>query len=140
MGDIQFKHYITLEEYDELRRSVGWNQIERAQALAGLKNSRYVTVATAGGQAVGMARLVGDGGYVNLICDVIVREDYQGHGIGKRMVRFLLDYIWENLSSGQSAIVYVMSAKGKEPFYESLGFVTRPTDKLGSGMTVWIDK
>ena len=140
MAEIQYKHSITVEEYENLRKSVGWRPIERAQAQIGINNSRYITVATVNGQAVGMARLVGDGGYVNVICDVIVREEFQGQGIGKRLVLSLLEDIRGGLSAGQSSIVYVMAAKGKEPFYESLGFVPRPADTLGCGMTQWIDK
>ena len=28
----------------------------------------------------------------------------------------------------------LLAAKGKEPFYEKLGFVERPNDRLGAGM------
>ena len=82
-----------------------------------------------------MARLIGDGGHLNIIADVIVLPEYQGLGIGKNVVKSLLNHIKENLSVGQSAMVYVMSAAGKESFYESLGFERRPNKTLGCGMT-----
>ena len=30
------------------------------------------------------------------------------------------------------------SAKGKEPFYEKLGFVERPNEDAGAGMNQWL--
>lgn len=140
MTEIKYKNKIIVEEYEMLRKSVGWKALCRSQAKTGIKNSLYVIVAVHDGEAVGMTRLLGDGGYVNIIADVIVKPEYQGLGIGKHMVRSVLEHIRTELKAGQSSIVYVMSAKGKEPFYSSLGFVCRPNETLGCGMTQWIDK
>ena len=34
----------------------------------------------------------------------------------------------------------LMSAIGKETFYEKFGFVKRPRDRRGAGMDLWLDK
>lgn len=39
--------------------------------------------------------------------------------------------------AADDTIVGLMAAKDEEPFYEEFGFVARPNEKLGSGMTLF---
>ena len=39
-----------------------------------------------------------------------------------------------------NAVVGLMAATGKEPFYEKYGFTRRPTNTLGAGMTIFYKK
>jgi GNAT superfamily N-acetyltransferase len=137
---MDFLNRISVEEYNALRRSVGWPEIERNQAHTGLINTIYQLAAVEDGKTVGMARLVGDGGYVNYIADVVVHPDCQGRGLGKSMVQKILDYIDGNLKAGQTAFICLMAASGKEAFYEKLGFARRPNETVGCGMNLWIRK
>lgn len=137
---LNYLNKISVENYNALRKSVGWPEIEKNQARTGLINTIYLLAAVEDGQTIGMARLVGDGGYVNYIADVVVRPDCQGRGIGKYMLQQILDYIDGNLTAGQTAFVCLMAAHGKEPFYEKLGFSRRPNEKMGSGMDLWVRK
>ena len=43
-----------------------------------------------------------------------------------------MEYVKNNACPG--AVVGLMSAKGKEDFYERFGFWKRPTDSFGHGM------
>jgi GNAT superfamily N-acetyltransferase len=81
--DIQYDSTISEKDYNRLRRSVGWDEIPPRTAQAGLDNSEYLISAVCGGEPVGMARIVSDGGYVRYIADVVVHPDYQGCGIGR---------------------------------------------------------
>jgi predicted N-acetyltransferase YhbS len=81
-----------------------------------------------------MARVIGDGGLVYYIQDVIVLPEYQGQGLGAKMMDKVMAYIRGQVK--HSAIIGLMSAKGKEPFYERYGFIPRPNENLGSGMTL----
>jgi GNAT superfamily N-acetyltransferase len=92
-------------------------------------------VAYDGEEAVGMARLLHDGGFQAFIVDVVVMPEYQRMGIGKEMINSIIDYIYSHLDEGEIIYVGLMSAKGKEEFYEQFGFTQRPNDSLGSGMT-----
>jgi len=40
----------------------------------------------------------------------------------------------------QGISVNLMSAKGREPFYEKFGFNVRPNENRGAGMDQWIQK
>jgi hypothetical protein len=48
------------------------------------------------------------------------------------MMKEIMNYIAENACEG--AIVGLMSAQGKEEFYEKFGFRKRPNEKFGHGM------
>ena len=87
LDNITFNDTITINEYNDLRASVDFITIRPNRAETALQNSLYLIVARDGTRPVGMARVVGDGGYVYFICDVIVRPDYQSRGqIGRAHV------------------------------------------------------
>ena len=72
------------------------------------------------------------------MADVIVKPDYQGKGIGKHLVSECIGYVDSQLKDGWKIKIVIVSAKGKENFYEQFGFVTRPNDQDGAGMNMWI--
>lgn len=136
---ITYKHEITAEEYNNMRLAVGWRVLDPKQADTGLKNSAYLVSAWDGSMPVGMARVISDGGYMNLIVDVMVMPDYQGQGIGKQMlvnINSWLDSLGEN---GNCIMVNLMATIGNEGFYEKLGFEARPNERMGPGMVRWIN-
>jgi len=44
------------------------------------------------------------------------------------------------IEKDQCVFVNLMSAKGRESFYEKSGFEIRPNDNLGAGMSQWLKK
>ncbi len=135
---IEFTKDITFEEYNELRRLVGWGEISERQFNTSIPNSRFITVGKSEGKTISMARAVGDGGYHLLVVDVIVHPDFQGQGIGKEMISQLMDFVQNGyVEKGETTMVSLLSAKGKEPFYEKIGFIKRPNDERGAGMSLF---
>jgi GNAT superfamily N-acetyltransferase len=127
----------TPDEYQMLRRLVGWTEPELSAVAPSLRNSPYCLCARSRGEIVGMARIIGDGGLVYYIQDVIVDPARQGEGIGARLMDGVMDYIRRH--AVRHTIVGLMAARGKEPFYERYGFIPRPNEKLGAGMTIFWD-
>lgn len=117
----------------KLREIAGLKGHKRPLDIAqkGLDNSIYGVSVYDGTKLIGMARIVGDGYTCFYLQDVIVDPNYQGYGIGRQIMDRILKYL-DNVE--ENAIIGLMSAKGKEGFYERFGFVQRPTDELGSGM------
>ena len=138
--NISYTNTISVEDYNFLRVSAGWGKIQAEQAQAGINGSAFVIAAKDGDRTVGTARLVWDGGNAALIKDVLVLTDYQGKGIGKYMTEQLLSFLKEQMKPGWGISVDLMSALGKEGFYEKIGFVSRPRDKRGAGMDMYITK
>ena len=135
---IQYNSTITSEEYMELRRKVGWCEFPLEEAQAGIDNSYMVLCARDEGKAVGVMRLLWDGGYIAFLSDVIVDPKYQGQGIGAALVRGAIERIKKDMKPGYKVKFNLMSAKGKEGFYEKFGFKERPNDECGAGMDQWI--
>ncbi len=121
------------ETYYHLRESVGWNNYSEKQAKQAMKNTVYSIAVKEEAKPVAMARLVGDGLYY-MIVDVVVAPAYQGQGIGSKLLEMLLDYIENNLPEGGRVSIQLVAEKGKEAFYEKLGFKRIPHEFCGSGM------
>ena len=137
---VTFSHTISVEDYENLRRSVDFAITTRKRARIALDNSLYTIIALIDEKPVGMARVVGDGGFVYFICDVIVHPDYQSGGIGKALITNVLTWIENQVAENETVMVNLMSAYEKEPFYEKLGFNRRPFENHGCGMSKWIHK
>lgn len=128
------------KDINSFRRSVGWYELSERQLAAAKNNSVFAITALDGEKEVGSARVVGDGGYQFFISDVIVRPEYQGMGIGREMLNRLMDCALSVADDGETIMVNLMSAKDKEGFYEKLGFMRRPNDERGCGMTLFLTK
>lgn len=129
---------ITIDEYLETRKSVNWDGLDRTQAEEILKKSVYTVIARQNNELLGMARVVGDGIYYFLIVDVIVKEEYRGQGIGSRLIENILDILRKKCTDNRKISIQLFSAKGREGFYEKFGFIKRPNDNLGCGMSMFL--
>ena len=133
-----FGHEISIGDYNRLRQAVGWSPVAERLARLSLDNTRFLAVALQDGRPVGMARVVGDGGYIVYIADVIVLPDCQRSGIGTRLMEQVMQYIRNALQPGEKAFVNLMAAAGKEAFYKRFGFTERPEGALGAGMSMYL--
>ena len=91
------------------------------------ENTHTVVFAYDGEKLVGLGRAISDGEYYSGIFDVVVLPEYQGQGIGKRM----MDAIHERIPEGATIL---FASIGKEPFYEKCGY-----KKLLTGMAKFRD-
>jgi ribosomal protein S18 acetylase RimI-like enzyme len=123
------------EEFIQLRQLVGWGIPGRDVIVKALPNSLYCICAVTDAEIIGMARIIGDGGLAYYIQDVIIKPKYQRQGIGTELMNKIMEYI--HLHASDNAVIGLMAAKGKEPFYKRYGFTIRPDDNLGSGMTIF---
>lgn len=115
-SEIIFTHTISIDNYNSLRASVDFITITPKRAKIALANSLYILIAMDGDTPVGMARVVGDGGYVYFICDVIVRPSYQSNGLGRKIIENVLSWLESQVEGNETIMVNLMSAMNKEPF------------------------
>lgn len=130
----------TLDEYKGMRRAVNFMVLSDRIASNALNNAFHITTARDNGRAIGMIRVLSDGSYANFITDVMVIPEYQHRGIGKEMMRRTIDFMYGTLEKGETIVLYLMSATGREPFYKQFGFRERPNEVWGAGMSQWITK
>lgn len=125
----------TVTEYRELRRLVGLSEKTEEAAAAGLPNTRYAVVLEHDGIAVGMGRVIGDGGTAFQITDIAVLPEHQKKGLGKRIVAALVD--WLRANAPKSAYISLIADGPAKELYAQYGF--KPTTEHGSiGMYIWI--
>lgn len=104
------------------------------QICSGLEGSRVVVAAYDRDKAVGMARLIWDGGMVALVTDVIVLPLYQAQGIEAEMMSQLLDFLRGKLKPGYGIQVDVRAWGSQEAIYRELGFVVSTRELRGLPM------
>ena len=134
---LKYNNMLSVKEYCELRASVEWPPIIEEQAQAGLNNSDFIIACREGNFIVGCARIFWDKGYIAYLADVMVKPEYQKQGIGKQLVNECVLYIDTQLKTDWRIKIVIVSAKGKEQFYEKLGFEIRPNENDGAGMQMW---
>lgn len=123
----------TAREYEELCRSVGWEEPERFACMdTALAGSLFGAVAHVDGALAGMGRVVGDGAMYFYVHDVVVAQRFQGAGIGKAMMEAIMARLTSTAPAGAKAFLF--AAEGKAQFYRRLGFA--PSSK---GMSVLIE-
>lgn len=138
--NLQYVNRMTGEEYNELRMSVGWRPITEGQAERGLEHTTFLTAVRDEDKIVAMGRMLFDFGYTAYLGDVIVRPEYQGHGIGRQIVEGLINKTMDSACEGEKIMFILGAAKDKEPFYEKFGFMRRPNEFSGDGMSMWRKK
>lgn len=138
--DLSFTNQMTGREYNELRTSVGWTPLSDGQAERGLAHTAFLTAVRDGDRIIAMGRMLFDFGYTAYLGDVLVRPEYQGQGIGRRIVEGLIDRTMASAGEGERIMFILGAAKGKEEFYQKLGFHLRPNEFSGSGMSMWRTK
>jgi ribosomal protein S18 acetylase RimI-like enzyme len=91
--------------------------ITRRDVEHGFRNSTIVVGAYSGATQVGCARIVSDKTRFAFVMDVIVAEDHRRRGLGRAMVRFLLEH-------PELALVYrfALVTNDAQGVYAGLGF------------------
>ncbi|MBR2555862.1 MAG: GNAT family N-acetyltransferase [Aeriscardovia sp.] len=134
---IRYVDNITAEEYMNLRKTVGWVQFPLEEAQICIDNAYMVLCVRDDDKAIGVVRLLWDGGYIAFLSDVIVDPEYQGQGIGRKLVESCIERLKKDMKPGYKVKLTLNSAKGKEPFYEKFGFRVRPNEDAGPAMDQW---
>lgn len=104
-----------VDEMQTVYASVGWIN-HTSEIITRIFNaSSHVAIAYHESRIIGFSRALSDGFAAASIYDVVVRSDYQGKGVGRRLVEDLL-YQLRDVSC-----VHLISTIGNEDFYRRLG-------------------
>lgn len=133
---VSYKNTITAENANLIRAAVGFRKIHPEQLKAGLEGSAFITAAYEGDVAVGMARLIWDGGAVALIHDIIVMPEYRGRGIEAEMTGQIFDFLRSELKPGFGIQVDIRAWGECAELYEKLGFRVSTVERRGVPMHI----
>ena len=131
---------LTAEDFNRLFRSIGWREPSLKVAQKALDHSYATFSVVEKGRTIAMARLLGDGAMSFYLKTLVVEPEYQGKGIGARLVRYIEEYIHGEIEDDTRVCFELMCSAGKEGFYEKLGYEQTPTWLYGAGMLKMIEK
>ncbi|PER08805.1 GNAT family N-acetyltransferase [Bacillus cereus] len=102
-----------------LYESLGWNSLKLTvnELERMCKQSWYAIYVFDDKRLVGMGRVISDGVITGIICGVGVLPKYQSSGIGKEIVKRLIQHCEQN-----KAIPQLMCVEKLQSYYESIGF------------------
>ena len=123
----------TPDEYLTLRAAAGLSPFSRAAAELALPNTIFAVVIEEAGRAIGMGRLIGDGGCFFQIVDIAVDPAFQGRGLGKRIMAGLMAHV-ATLPKG--AYVSLIADTPADRLYAQFGFVATAPRSLGMAYRV----
>lgn len=109
------------EEYEALRRSVGWPEMQDYAIWLDASCTGVVAIDRPTGEAVGMARVVADARGWYSVWDVVVRPDHQSQRIGTALLENVLDHLRQTAGAGTKVYLFTFHPG----FYERLGFETQ---------------
>ena len=121
------KSRIDLTQLQHLFQVAAFWATDRTQedlAIA-IKNSDPVISAWDGDRLIGFARATSDGIYRATIWDVVVHPDYQGAGLGRKLVQTVLSH--PQVSRVER--LYLMTTNQQE-FYKRIGFEENQTTTM----------
>ena len=130
LGQISLKRdrSISPEQLEALCSAVGWSPRPLERVQQSLDNSfAYVGVWHSYDrqeQLIGFARAISDGTFHAVLLDVVVHPRFQNRGIGKTIVKALL----EQLNEAQIQDTIAIASPHVADFYHKLGFVCQPNN------------
>jgi N-acetylglutamate synthase-like GNAT family acetyltransferase len=103
-----------------------WAQDRNVEDLAlAIAHSHPVVLAWDGNHLIGFARATSDRVYRATIWDVVIHPDYQGAGLGRKLVQTVLGH--PHVSRVER--VYLMTTR-QQQFYERIGFQENATTTM----------
>ena len=136
--NIEIKHSITCEEFNDVLKSVDFKTYEKNQVTKALKNTMYMVKVEVDGELAGIGRAVGDYSILCCLSDICVKPKFQKKGIGLIIVKELMRMIEDGVKEGEKMQIELTPTAGNEEFYKKAGFKYKPD--VITGMYLWIKK
>ena len=136
--DIKIEYSISTDDFLKVVESVGWKTYSKEQIDKALKNTMYMVKAIVNGELAGIGRVVGDFSIVCILSDICVKPEFQGNGIGLKIVNELKRLIEDSVKEGEKIQIELTPTAGNEEFYKKAGFKYKPD--VITGMYLWVIK
>ncbi|MBO4601031.1 MAG: GNAT family N-acetyltransferase [Bacilli bacterium] len=136
--DLVVKNEIKAEDFVELRKEMGWNEIPVELVKRAVHGSMFNICVYDKDKCIGMGRLVGDGALKGMLTDVMVKKEYQGKGIGKIIVTSLIKNLEEMVKPGECFQLEASPTQNNRDFYVKCGLKHKPENQ--DGVYLWVRK
>ena len=122
MSDIVLvERFPDVDDYLRLRAAAGMHEKTREAAARAFPNTLYGVQLQRDGELVGMGRVIGDNGCFFTVVDIAVAPEWQGQGLGKRIMAALDAWLLRNVPP--SAYVTLVADGDAKHLYSKFGFV-----------------
>ena len=125
-----------IEDYLRLRVVAGLSPKSVEGASIGLPRSWFGVTIVLDGRAVGMGRIIGDGGTAFQIVDIAVEPEHQGKGLGKMIMAALMAHL-EAHAPDRAYVSLIADGEAKR-LYAQYGFEAVMPASIG--MALFISK
>lgn len=122
----------SVQDYLRLRVAAGLSAKTEEQAQKGLPNTWFGLTVMHAGKAVGMGRIIGDGGTAFQIVDIALEPDHQGKGLGKAIMAGLMAHLAAHAPEG--VYVSLIADGDARHLYAKYGF--QPVTPASIGMAM----
>ena len=120
--DVELIHEpISAVAFNSLCRSVGWGEVPANNFEVAQRNSLCCVHARRADDVVGFARLVGDVGMYLYVQDLVVRGEFQGQGIGSKLLQEIHGVV-ERFQVCRRRVSLIAETRAV-PFYERQGYL-----------------
>lgn len=124
----------SVEDYLRLRLVSGLSPKTVESATIGLPNSWFGVTVFSNDRAIGMGRIIGDGGNFFQICDIAVEPEHQGKGLGKRIMTALMERL--NSRAPVGAYVSLIADGDAKHLYAQYGFAEVTPKSVGMALVI----
>lgn len=124
--------------YQSIRAETGWDAFSDQVVWNALAGSQFGSVAMVDDQAIGFARVTGDGATNFFIEDLIVAKAHRGKGVGAAILQAIIRKI--ECLAPPGAMIALLAAEDSDGFYETNGFTRRPGPGYGPAMMRTVQK
>jgi ribosomal protein S18 acetylase RimI-like enzyme len=114
------ERFPNVDDYCRLRELAGMSPRTREAARCGLPNTLYGVSLLRNAVVIGMGRIIGDGGCFYTVVDIAVAPDYQGRGLGRRIMEALDAWLRRNAQA--SSFVTLVADGNAKHLYAKYGF------------------
>jgi GNAT superfamily N-acetyltransferase len=125
----------TPEEYARLIAAVGFRPRQREAIEMAFHHSWFSVCAESEGEAIGMGRVIGDGGLHLYLTDVVVHPAGQRRSVGTAIVAALT--AWVDAVPFPNTVVSLIPTPGLVSFYQRHGY--KPQKSHSPAMTKWVN-
>lgn len=119
----------SVEEYLRLRSEGGLSAFSPEAAEIGLQGTLFAATLRCDGEAIGMGRIVGDGGCFIQVVDIAVDPRFRGQGLGKLVMSSLMN--WAKVELPETAFLSLLADVPANKLYEKFGFNETAPASLG---------
>ncbi|QNK61424.1 GNAT family N-acetyltransferase [Pedobacter sp. PAMC26386] len=108
----------------ELFSKIDWRTRVEDEIESAFRKSTWTLFVYHEDQIIAFGRVVGDGRYYAVMADIVVDPDFQGNGLGKKIINML------NGQLDNYHFVNLTAAPGKGDFYQKLGWKKQTTSYI----------